>query len=195
MTLVLASRSPRRRELLKSAGIEFTVQPSEVDETRLPGEAAEEYVRRIAREKALRVARFAASGTLVLGADTTVVAAGQVLEKPRDAEDAKRMLRLLSGGTHHVLTAFCFVRAPEKLEALRHESTTVDFLPLTEEEIEQYVASGEPLDKAGAYAIQGLASRFVTRIEGCFSNVVGLPISRVYEVLNSLRDRVEDVES
>lgn len=195
MTLILASHSPRRQELLKNAGINFIAQPAEVDEARHSGEMAEEYVRRLAREKTLHVAQAAPPGTLVLGADTTVVAAGQTLGKPRDAEDARRMLRLLSGATHRVITGICFVRAPEKIEALRHETTTVVFQALTEEEIEHYVASGEVLDKAGAYGIQGLASRFVTRIEGCFFNVVGLPISQVYEVLRGLQDDAEIFKS
>ncbi len=195
MTMILASQSPRRLELLRTAGINFVAQAADVDEARLQGEAAEEYVRRLAREKALCVARSAPPGTLVLGADTAVVAAGNILGKPRDAADARQMLRLLSGATHRVITGICFVRAPETIEALRHETTTVVFQPLTEIEIEQYVGSGEALDKAGAYGIQGLASRFVTRIEGCFFNVVGLPISRVYEVLSSLPDRAEILES
>lgn len=188
MTLILASDSPRRKELLENAGIEFAVRPAQINEARLQGESAEDYVRRLAREKALSVARTAPPGTLVLGADTAVAAAGQIFEKPVDAADAARMLRLLSGGTHRVLTGVCIVRAPEKIEALKHETTTVIFNPMTEEEIQRYVASGEPLDKAGAYGIQGLASKFVRRVEGCFFNVVGLPVPLVYSLLSSIPD-------
>ncbi|HEX5482919.1 MAG TPA: Maf family protein, partial [Terriglobia bacterium] len=155
-------------------------------EARRQGESAEDYVRRLAREKALSVARAAPPGTLVLGADTAVVAAGQILGKPADAADAARMLRLLSGATHRVLTGVCVARAPEKVEALRRETTTVIFNPLTEEEIQRYVASGEPLDKAGGYGIQGLASKFARRVEGCFFNVVGLPVPLVYNLLSSI---------
>lgn len=188
MTLILASDSPRRKELLENAGIEFAVRSAQINEARLQGESAEDYVRRLAREKALSVARTAPPGTLVLGADTAVAAAGQIFEKPVDAADAARMLRLLSGGTHRVLTGVCIVRAPEKIEALKHETTTVIFNPMTEEEIQRYVASGEPLDKAGAYGIQGLASKFVRRVEGCFFNVVGLPVPLVYSLLSSIPD-------
>src|SRR5579885_2601834 len=178
MALILASNSPRRQELLKNAGIDCVVQPVQINEARRAGESAEDYVRR-----------------LVLGADTAVVVAGQILGKPADAEDAVRMLRLLAGATHRVLTGICFVRAPEKVEVLKHEVSTVIFNPLTEEEIQNYVASGESLDKAGAYAIQGLASKFVKRVEGCFFNVVGLPVSVVYETLNSLSASPQFVKS
>lgn len=187
MALILASNSPRRRELLRNAGIEFTAQPAQVDESRRTGESAADYVERLAREKALAVAQSSAPGDLVLGADTAVVTAGQILGKPKDAADATRMLRLLSGGTHYVVTGICVVRAPEKIEALERESSTVTFNPLTEEEIQSYVASGEPLDKAGAYAVQGLASKFIARVEGSFDNVVGLPVLRVVELLKSLQ--------
>src|SRR5579885_2696706 len=176
MALILASNSPRRQELLKNAGIDCVVQPVQINEARRAGESAEDYVRRLASEKALGAARTAPPGSLVLGADTAVVVAGQILGKPADAEDAVRMLRLLAGATHRVLTGICFVRA-------------------TEEVIQNYVASGESLDKAGAYAIQGLASKFVKRVEGCFFNVVGLPVSVVYETLNSLSASPQFVKS
>ncbi|MDE3179063.1 MAG: septum formation protein Maf, partial [Acidobacteriota bacterium] len=155
MNLILASHSPRRRALLSGAGIGFTVQSAEVDESRRVSEAAADYVERMARLKALAVAPAVEEGTIVLGADTVVVAAGQVLGKPGNAADAARMLRLLSGGTHYVVTGVCIVRAPEKVVAVEHESTIVVFKPLSEEAIQTYVATGEPLDKAGAYGIQG----------------------------------------
>jgi len=128
------------------------------------------------------------AGSLVLGADTIVVAGGEILGKPADSADAARMLRRLSGETHRVITGVCLARAPARVEALCHETTFVTFRRLDEEEIAEYVASGEPLDKAGAYGIQGLASIFITRVEGCYFNVVGLPVAMVYDLLkNHLR--------
>ena len=183
MRLILASASPRRRELLRLAGFNFEVRPSTVEEVVLPGEAAEDFARRAAREKALSVAATAPPDSLVLGADTIVVADGEILGKPADREDATRMLRRLAGVTHRVITGVCLVRAPERVEALAHETTFVTFRNLDEQEIAGYVASGEPFDKAGAYGIQGLASKFVTRIEGCYFNVVGLPVALVYDLL------------
>ena len=183
--LILASASPRRRELLRRAGIDCEVRPSSIDEIRSQGEPGEDFARRAAREKALDVASSAAAGSLVLGADTVVLVDGEVLGKPADSEDAARMLRLLAGGTHRVTTGVCLVRAPRTLEALDSSTTLVTFRPLDEREIQEYVVSGEPLDKAGAYGIQGLASRFVTRIEGCYFNVVGLPVPVVYEMLKA----------
>jgi septum formation protein len=178
MELVLASQSPRRSELLRNAGIGFRVQAAEVDETPFPGELPVNYVRRLARAKADAVA-----GDLVLGADTAVVIDGQILGKPVDQADAARMLRLLSGRSHEVITGIC-LKGREAWVA--HESTTVFFAPMTEEEIRRYVASGEPMDKAGAYAIQGLASCFVERIVGSYSNVVGLPVAVVYRYLRTI---------
>ncbi len=186
MQLILASSSPRRRELLRNAGFKFHVRPSGVREARRRGETAEEFSRRAAREKALDVAASSPRNSLVLGADTVVVIDGQILGKPAGRKDAARMLRLLSGSTHRVMTGVCVVRAPNRIEALKHELTLVTFRRLEEQEIRTYVASGEPLDKAGAYAIQGLASKFVTRIEGCYSNVVGLPVALVYDLLQPL---------
>ena len=183
MKFVLASSSPRRQELLRNAGFTFEVRPSSVVEAVRPGETPEQFARRAAEEKALDVAAEVPRDTLVLGADTIVVVDGEILGKPRDAADATRMLRRLSGCTHRVLTGVCLVRSPERIEALRHETTSVTFRGLEEEEIADYVASGEPFDKAGAYGIQGLASKFVTRIEGCYFNVVGLPVALVYELL------------
>jgi septum formation protein len=188
MKLILASASPRRRELLARAGFDFEVRSSVVEEAPAPGESAEEFARRAARDKALDVAARAQPGSLVLGADTVVVADGEILGKPVDAMDAARMLRLLSGTTHRVITGVCLVRAPAAMEALRHETTFVTFRPLDEQEIAAYLASHEPFDKAGAYGIQGLASKFVTRVEGCYFNIVGLPVALVYDLLKSLPD-------
>ena len=184
--LILASNSPRRRELLRNAGFKFDVRPSGIEENRLPGESPEDFARRLARDKARDVARKSAPGSLVLGADTVVAINGEILEKPVDAADAARMLRMLSGQTHRVITGVCLVRVPEAVLAWTHETTLVTFRNLTEEEIGSYIESGEPFDKAGGYAIQGLASRFVPRIEGCYFNVVGLPIPLVYEILRSI---------
>jgi septum formation protein len=183
MQLILASSSPRRQALLRSAGFEFEVRPSSVVEESLLGEAPVTLVRRLAHEKARQVAAQSHAESLVLGADTSVVVDDDVLGKPGDREDASRMLRMLSGRSHQVLTGVCLVRAPGQIEALEHSSTVVWFRELSGTEIEDYVSSGEPMDKAGAYAIQGRASRFVTRIEGCYSNVVGLPLSLVDEML------------
>jgi septum formation protein len=190
MKLLLASNSPRRIELLRNAGMEFEVISSGVDEgVPNPGERPEEYACRVARDKAMHVAARSPSGSLVLGADTIVTINGLILGKPSGPIDAARMLRLLSGQTHQVITAICLVRAPERIEALRHETTSVTFCQLEEDEIRAYVASGEPFDKAGAYAIQGLASKFVTHISGCYFNVVGLPVPLLYEILRTLPDR------
>jgi nucleoside triphosphate pyrophosphatase len=185
--LILASNSPRRRELLQNAGFEFDVRPGGIEEIRLPGEPPEEFARRLARDKALDVAARSSPSSLVLGADTVVAINGEILEKPVDAADAARMLHTLSGRTHRVITGVCIVRAPATVLAWTHETTSVAFRNLTDDEIEDYIASGEPFDKAGGYAIQGLASRFVPRIEGCYFNVVGLPIPRVYEILKDIR--------
>jgi nucleoside triphosphate pyrophosphatase len=180
--LVLASQSPRRAEILRQAGIPFTVRAAAVDETPLEAERAGPYVRRLAREKALAI--DAAPGEIVLAADTTVVAHGELLAKPADAADARRMLALLSGRRHEVLTGICLRRGEQVL--CDHASTAVWFAPLSAAEIEEYVASGEPMDKAGAYAIQGLASKFVERIDGCYFNVMGLPIAMVYRHLKDM---------
>ena len=161
--LILASQSPRRSQLLKSAGIPFVAKPANVDETVRPGEGPEDYSKRLAQQKAMAIE--AAPGDIVLGADTVVVIDREILGKPRDPDDAARMLELLSG------------------RKLDWAVTLVWFLPLTLEEIGDYVASGEPMDKAGAYAIQGLASKFVQRIDGSYTNVVGLPIEVVYKHL------------
>lgn len=183
MRLILASNSPRRRELLRRAGFEFEVRPSKVEEVARPDESAEEFARRAAREKALDVAASSPPQSLVLGADTVVVVDGEILGKPASREDAARMLRRLSGRTHRVITGVCLAQAPSGVEVLEHATTFVTFCKLDEQEIQNYVSSGEPFDKAGAYGIQGLASKFVTRIEGCYFNVVGLPVPLVYKSL------------
>jgi len=186
MKLILASRSPRRRELLRQAGFDFDVRPSTVEGTAAVNETPEALARRAAREKALEVAASAPPESLVLGADTVVVANHEILGKPTDLHDAARMLQLLSGVTHRVITGVCIVRAPNRVEALAHETTFVTFRSLDEEEIRDYLVTGEPFDKAGAYGIQGLASKFVTRVEGCYFNVVGLPVALVYDLLKPL---------
>jgi len=183
MRLILASRSPRRQELLAGAGFEFEVRPSQVEEIRRSGETVAQCASRVAREKALDVARSTSPECLVLGADTMVAAGEEVLGKPTGPEDAARMLRLLSGTTHQVITGVCLVLSPDRVIALKHETTSVTFRTLDEQEILDYLRSGEPFDKAGAYGIQGRASRFVTRIEGCYFNVVGLPVALVYDLL------------
>lgn len=180
--LILASGSPRRAELLSAAGISFEVRPAHIDEGLRVGEDARTYASRVAVDKARAIAGQA-NGRPVLAADTVVVIDGLVLGKPVDSDDAKRMLRLLSGRSHEVITAVALMstwRGPGAAIDARIESTVVEFAPLDTAEIDWYVATGEPSDKAGAYAIQGLASRFVTRIEGSYSNVVGLPMALVY---------------
>jgi septum formation protein len=181
--LVLASSSPRRQELLRSAGIRFVAQAADVPEVPRPGEPPLEYARRLARDKARAVAhtRQIGKGDLVVGADTIVVVDQQMLEKPADEADAARMLRMLSGRTHQVTTGVCLIG--EGLEDVRSETTAVTFVTLSEAEIAMYVAHGEPMDKAGAYAIQGIASRWICRLEGCYFNVVGLPVPLVYRML------------
>ena len=188
--LVLASASPRRAELLRAAGIPFDVTVADVDETQSLGETPDAYVQRLAMAKVVAVAEQGETRA-VLGADTTVVVDGAILGKPVDQDDARRMLRLLSGRTHRVLTGVALM-APESAPGgarprlCRVCTTDVTFGPLTEAELTWYVASGEPADKAGAYAIQGLASRFVLAIDGSYSNVVGLPISHVWAMCGEL---------
>jgi septum formation protein len=178
--LVLASASPRRQELLRNAGIPFEVQPADIAENPRPGEAAKECAERLAREKALAIARQRPHDC-VLGADTVVVVDGQLLGKPSNAADAARMLRLLSGRQHQVITGVCLVVGGRPVVA--SETTLVTVSEITDKEIADYVASGEPMDKAGAYAIQGIASRWIPRIEGDYSNVVGLPVALVWRML------------
>jgi septum formation protein len=177
--LVLASQSPRRAEILRQAGIPFTVRVAPVDETPLPGEKPADYVQRLAETKALAVP--AGPDEVVLGADTTVVIDGEMLGKPVDAADARRMLGLLSGRRHEVLTGICLKHGG--LLTLDWTVTQVWFARMTDADIEEYAASGEPMDKAGGYAIQGLASKFIDKIDGCYFNVVGLPVALVYRHL------------
>jgi septum formation protein len=180
--LVLASKSPRRQQILRDAGIPFVVRSADVPEQRRPSESPADYVRRLAREKAFAVTMLA--GEIVLGADTVVVVDGEVLEKPVDANDAMRMLELLSGREHEVITGIC-LRSETSL-IVDIATTRVRFASLTRQEMEAYVASGEPMDKAGGYAIQGLAAKFVDRVEGSYSNVVGLPVALVWRRLKEL---------
>jgi septum formation protein len=180
--LILASSSPRRKQLLTQAGYRFEVIPANIPEHRLPKEEPGAFVTRLAREKARFVfdnlARAGKAGELlVLGADTIVVAPDEVLGKPVDDEDAARMLRLLSGRTHQVVTGVCLIS--NQATEVAAETTSVTMGELAEAEIAAYIATGEPMDKAGAYAIQGYAARWIPRIEGCYFNVVGLPIARV----------------
>jgi septum formation protein len=186
--LILASASPRRAELMRSAGYAFEVVVADVDESIRRGESPSIYVRRLAAEKsAAAQKRSHDSAAVILGADTTVVVDGAILGKPGDDEDGAQMLRRLSGITHQVLTGISLRRG--SYEIGRVESTSVEVRALTPDEIAWYVASGEGRDKAGGYAIQGLASRFVTKIEGSYSNVVGLPVASVAELLPKLVER------
>jgi len=201
MHLILASTSPRRAELLAAAGYEFDVAPVDVDEAIEPGEAPARYVRRLAAAKSAAALASGASGfsrtaggppeaghhvRVALGADTVVVVDDEILGKPTDDADAARMLRRLSAKHHQVLTGVSLRWGSQELG--RVETTTVQFTQLTNDEIAWYVASGEGRDKAGAYAIQGLASRFIPRIDGSYSNVVGLPVACVRELLTEISD-------
>jgi septum formation protein len=187
--LVLASASPRRQELLRTAGISFTVQPANIDETPLANEPPRDYAERLAREKALAVSP-SQSNSFVLGADTIVVIDDQILGKPCDANDAACMLRLLSGRTHAVITGICLIppvgHSPTLALKTSSEMTHVTMNEISDAEIRAYIATGEPMDKAGAYAIQGAASRWIPRIEGDYSNVVGLPVALVYKMLREI---------
>jgi len=179
--LILASSSPRRRELLASIGVEFDVVPSEIPEVKSKGESPEEYVARLSREKAQTIAeRF--DDRWVVAADTTVLYADELLEKPVDEADAKRMLAVIGGRTHTVYTGVTVMNAAAGYRDTRVAETEVRMLPLTEHEIAWYVATGEPLDKAGAYAAQGIGGMFIDSIHGSFTNVVGLPLALLYEM-------------
>jgi septum formation protein len=193
MKLILASASPRRAEVLRDAGIAFEAVSTNIDESPRSNESPEELVIRLAEAKARSAAArlISASGpAVVLGADTEVVADGpggrQVLGKPASAQGARAMLRRLSGRTHEVITGLFLIHLPGGVTRVEHETTRVTFAPLTDEEIDAYVATGEPFDKAGAYAIQGRGGRYVTRVEGCYFNVVGLPLARLYRHLCEL---------
>jgi septum formation protein len=182
--LILASASPRRAELLRAAGFDFDILAADVDESLRAGESPQTYVRRLAAAKSAAVLSSARRGAIILGADTAVVIDGDILGKPRDDEDAAAMLTRLSGRRHDVMTGVSLRCGAH--EVGRVEITGVDFAPLTEDDVAWYVQSGEGRDKAGAYAIQGLASRFIPRIEGSYSNVVGLPITGVVELLTEI---------
>jgi septum formation protein len=181
--LILASASPRRQELLRAVGLHYEVHPANIAETHRPGEPALEYALRLAQEKAQKVAEQF-PGEFVLGADTIVVVDDEILGKPVDADDAVRMLRMLSGRSHQVTTAVSVI-APGKPPDTQSLTSQIKFRTLTEEEIKSYVAGGEPMDKAGAYAIQGGAAPWVAQLEGDHSTVVGLPVPLVTEMLRS----------
>ena len=183
--LILASASPRRAELLAAAGFSFETLVVDIDERPHPGESSDAYVRRLAAEKSAAAADIIrAPGAIVLGADTAVVIDGQILGKPRDDDDAAAMLRRLSGRAHDVVTGVSLRAGPVEVGCV--EVTTVEFSVLDEADVAWYVASGEGRDKAGAYAIQGLAARFIPRIHGSYSNVVGLPVASVHALLGRI---------
>jgi septum formation protein len=184
-TIILASNSPRRKDLLHQVGIEFITAPADVDERQLPGEPPEEYALRVAADKAKTAAKRAGDG-LIIAADTIVVLDDRVLGKPSDAQEAESMLGTLSGRMHHVITGLVVLDAVSNRMTAKAVDTKVWFRKLTASEIRSYVASGEPLDKAGAYGIQGLGALLVERIEGCYFNVVGLPLSILSELLTNI---------
>ena len=183
--LILASSSPRRAEVLRNAGIDFEVRPADIDETRRPSEPASDYVQRLALEKARAAvnSETGAKDIIVIGADTVVVNRGEILLKPDSPDDARRMLRQLSGGVHEVHTGLALIRMPQKIERVIEEVTSVHFAKLSDAEIDAYIATGEPFDKAGAYGIQSLGGRYVTRVEGCYFNVMGMPLGRLWATL------------
>jgi septum formation protein len=186
MKLILASASPRRAEILREAAIPFTVLSSAVDETPFPGESPQDHVQRLAVAKAELTAARAVGPAIVIAADTVVTLEGRILGKPRSSDDARHMLERLSGRTHAVVTGVALIRLPDAEQRSFVESTLVHFDKLSEQELNRYLATDEPYDKAGAYAIQGRAGRFIPRIEGCYFNVVGLPLARLQHSLNEL---------
>ena len=186
MKLILASASLRRAEILRDAGLQFSVLSSAVDETPVPGETPHELVSRLALAKAELVAARALGPAIVIAADTVVTLESAVLGKPRTSEDARQMLEKLSGRTHSVLTGVVLIRLPDAERREFIETTQVHFTSIANEEIVKYLASGEPFDKAGAYAIQGLGGRYIPRIDGCYFNVVGLPLARLCKELAEL---------
>jgi len=179
MKLILASSSARRAEILRDAGLPFTVLSAAVDETPVPGEPPQEMVQRLANAKAELVAARAVGPAIIIAADTTVVLDGHILSKPRTSEEARKMLEMLSGRTHSVLTGVTLIRLPDAERRAFVETTHVHFTKLSDAEITRYLATGDPLDKAGAYGIQGRAGRYVPRVEGCYFNIVGLPLARL----------------
>jgi len=186
MRLILASASPRRAEILRAAGLPFTVISSAVDETPYPSESPQEHVQRLADAKAELVAARAVGPAIIIAADTVVTLEGKILGKPRSTDDARKMLEQLSGRTHSVLTAVTLIRLPDVERRSFVEATLVHFAPLSEQDIIQYLSTEEPYDKAGAYAIQGRAGRYITHIEGCYFNIVGLPLAHLTRVLAEL---------
>lgn len=186
MRLILASSSPRRAEILRDAGFSFLAMSSAVDETPFPNETPSELVQRLADAKAELIAARAVGPAIVIAADTAVALEGRIFGKPRNTDDARHMLEALSGRIHSVLTGVTLIRLPDAERRSFVETTLVHFVRLSGEDISRYLASGEPHDKAGAYAIQGQAGRFIPRIEGDYFNVVGLPLARTYQALSDL---------
>jgi septum formation protein len=186
MRLILASSSPRRAQILRDAGLVFSIISSAVDETPIPGEAPGDLVLRLANAKAELVAARSVGPAIVVAADTVVVLEGQILGKPRSTDDARHMLEKLSGRTHSVVTGVSLIRLPDVEQRAFVETTLVHFDRLSANEITRYLATDEPHDKAGAYAIQGRAGRYIPRIEGCYYNVVGLPLARLLSELHEL---------
>jgi septum formation protein len=189
MRLILSSASPRRAEILRGAEIPFEICPAAVDESLLPAESPSDYVRRLALAKAKTAAQAGCardSDVVFLGADTVVLSGGEIFGKPTSSADARRMLQRLSGTVHTVHTGIALYRPVGHVERVAEEITRVTFAPMTAAEIDAYVATQEPMDKAGAYAIQGAAGRYITKIEGCYFNVVGLPLARLWALLRDL---------
>jgi septum formation protein len=189
MKLILASASPRRAQILRDAGIPFEIARANVNERRRLGESARVMTRRLAQAKARIIAKKLGKKPLqaiVIGADTTVEVKGELLGKPRSLAGARKMLRKLTGRTHRVVTSVAAIRLPDHAEMIVTETTRVRFAPQSAEDIAEYVATGEPLDKAGAYAAQGIGGRFIESIDGCYFNVVGLPLARLYRMLSGL---------
>jgi septum formation protein len=186
MKLILASASARRADILRDAGIAFNVMSSAVDETVIPGESANDLVTRLAKAKAELVAARAVGPAIVIAADTAVLLDGQILGKPKNSEDARNILTRLSGRTHSVMTGVALVRLPDAEQRDFVETTQVHFDTLPEDEITRYLDTDEAFDKAGAYGIQGRAGRYIPRIDGCYFNVVGLPLARLWRALEEL---------
>jgi septum formation protein len=186
MKLILASASMRRAEILRDAGLPFTILSSAIDETPFPTESPHDLVQRLADTKADLVAARAVGPAIIIAADTEVVLEGCVLGKPRTSDDARHMLSKLSGRTHSVVTGVTLIRLPDVERRSFVETTQVHFARIPDEEILRYLATGEPFDKAGSYAIQGRAGRYIPRVEGCYFNIVGLPLARVCQALTEL---------
>jgi len=182
MRFILASQSPRRRELLASIGLQFDVMPSDVPEVHQPGESPEEYVARLSRDKAAAIAAKH-PGSWIIAADTTVLLGDELLEKPADDDDAKRMLAAIAGKTHIVYSGVTLQNASRGWRDTRVAESEVRMLPLDERDIAWYVSTGEPLDKAGAYAVQGIGAMFIDSIHGSYTNVVGLPLALLFQML------------